>query len=336
MERLKAAVIGLGRQATEDHLPGLLNSQFAKLEAVCDIDQQKSDEWAAKSGVKGFTDYGELLDSTKLDFVIVATPHDAYGKIVEQAAARKLHVLKEKPFARNLEEAHAIKRICDENGIKLMTTLQRRFNPVYTAYFQLKDQIGEPFFADLNYTLFVNNPHEGWRGKKDTAGGGCIVDMGYHMIDMIIWYLGLPDKIHAEFSCKAKPEEVYDAEDTAHVLFAYDNDLHGSLKLSRYFPPKTEQIRIVGERGIIEVERGTIRRLKSNGELAESLSREHSWPAAASSQIDHFCRVIRGQRENMGSPEYHMQHVSFVEACYLSKTEGRYVKPKELLASYGK
>ena len=64
-----------------------------------------------------------------------------------------------------------------------------------------------PFFVDVKYTLFVDNLHEGWRGQRDSAGGGCIIDMGYHMIDMVIWYFGLPDNLHAEFSSKAKPEE---------------------------------------------------------------------------------------------------------------------------------
>mgnify|MGYP001558968253 CR=1 FL=1 len=251
MTKLKSAMIGLGHQAIDDHIPGLKNSQFASLEAICDTDEEKLREWQDKLQVPGFTDYRELFDKTELDFVIVATPHDAYKGIIEIASERHLHILKEKPFARNLEEAMYFKRLCDENDIRLMTTLQRRFNPIYTTFFQLKDQIGEPFFVDIRYTLFVDGPNEGWRGQKDSAGGGCIIDMGYHMIDMIIWYFGLPDDVHAEFSSKAKPEEKYDAEDTAFILFSYNNDLHGSLMLSRYYPPKTEQIKVIGDRGII-------------------------------------------------------------------------------------
>ena len=235
-----------------------------------------------------------------------------------------------------MEEALFFKRLCDENDIKLMTTLQRRFNPIYTTFFQLKDQIGEPFFVDVKYTLFVDNPHEGWRGQRDSAGGGCIIDMGYHMIDMVIWYFGLPDNLHAEFSSKAKLGEEYDAEDTASILFQYEDGLHGSMLLSRYYPPKTEQIKVIGDRGIIEIDRGRIRRLRNNGEEAESLTREHSWPVAATNQIDYFCRIIKGEKENMGDPEYHLQHVSFIDACYKSKREGIYINPKKLLADFAR
>ncbi len=336
MKRLKSAVIGLGHQGLGYHIPALRDSQFATLEAICDIDEVKLKESQDKLEIPGFTNYIDLFNSIELDFAIVATPHNVYRGIIEEASRRHLHIFKEKPFARNLEEALYFKRLCDKSKIELTTTLQRRFNPIYTTFFQLRDQIGDPFFVDVRYTLFADSPHEGWRGQKGSAGGGCIVDMGYHMIDMIIWYFGLPDNVHAEFSAKAKPEEKYDAEDTAFVLFSYENGLHGSLFLSRYCPPKTEQIRVIGDRGIIEVERGHIRRLRNNGEVAESLKREHSWPTAATNQIDYFCRVISGERENIGSPEYHLQHVSFIDACYKSKKEGTYINPKKLLADFNK
>jgi len=160
--------------------------------------------------------------------------------------------------------------------------------------------------------------------------------MGYHMIDMLIWYFGLPDKVHAEFSTKACPDVKYDAEDTASILFCYNSGLYGNLIISRYYSPKTEYIKVVGSRGVIEVERGKIRRKKSDGEVVESLSRDIAWPTAAVNQIDYFCRVIRNERENFSSPEYHLQHMSFIEACYLSQQKGCYVSPKKILAKVKK
>lgn len=336
MRKLKAAIIGLGHQSIEDHIPGLKESRFASLEAICDSDEGKLREWQEKLQVRGYRDFLELFDSEELDFVVAAIPHNLYKEIIEEATKRRIHILKEKPFARSLQEAFYFKRLCDENKVQLMTTLQRRFNPIYAVFFQLKDQIGELFYIDAKYTLFVDNPHEGWRGIKEIAGGGCVIDMGYHIIDMLIWYFGLPDKIHAEFSSKARPEAKYDTEDTAHVLFSYDDGPHGSLILSRFYPPKTENITILGSKGIIEVKRGSIRRLKNNGKVIESLTREYSWSTAATNQIDYFCRVIRGEKENVGSPEYHLQHVSFIDACYKSKYEGSYINPKELLKFHGK
>ena len=73
--------------------------------------------------------------------------------------------------------------------------------------------------------------------------------MGYHLVDMLLWYFGLPDRISADMSVTARPDRAYDAEDTALVHFSYDSGLYGSLLLSRFLGPKSEQIRLVGSRG---------------------------------------------------------------------------------------
>ena len=142
-----------------------------------------------------------------------------------------------------------------------MVTLQRRFNPIYTSFLQLADQIGTPFVVDAQYTLHTPDPSEGWRGKTAKAGGGCVIDMGYHLIDMILWYFGQPDRILADLSVSARPDREYDAEDTALIHFAYVSGLYGSLLISRFIGPKREQIRLVGSKGIVQLERGRVQRL---------------------------------------------------------------------------
>ena len=328
--RLRVGVVGLGKQALEDHVPGLLACEGAELVAVCDTDPQVAQRTAERLRVPGHTDHRTMFDAQNLDMVVVCVPHHAGRAVVEDAAAAKIHVLKEKPFATTLAEAHGLTRICEDVGIHLMVTLQRRFNPIYTSFPQLADQIGTPFAVDARYTIHTLDPSEGWRGHADQAGGGCIIDMGYHLIDMIIWYFGLPDLVWADTSVGARPDRDYDAEDTALLHFRYDSGLYGSLLISRFMGPKTEQIRLTGSRGIVDLERGRIRRLGNDGQVMESLAREQSWPSAASCQIEHFCRVINGLRINTSGPRDHLEHMRFVEACYRSARTHAPVAPKEL------
>ena len=73
-----------------------------------------------------------------------------------------------------------------------------------------------------------------------------------------------------------------------------------AIPLSTDSPPKKSMyLKVVGSRGMVDVQRGRIQRCKENGELAESLTRENGWPSASTSQIDYFCRVIRGEKENI-------------------------------------
>ncbi|MFD9073561.1 Gfo/Idh/MocA family protein [Streptomyces lasiicapitis] len=264
--RKKAVVIGLGHQALEDHLPGLADSQFTQLAAVCDTDPSKVAAQAQQHNVPGFTDIHTLLEDVHPDFAIVAVPHHAGREVIATCAAAGVHVMKEKPFATCPAEAAELVALCDKAGI-----------------------------------------------------------------DLLIWYLGLPDRILSDTSTAAHPDADYDAEDTALVHLAYDSGLYGSLLISRSAGPKTEQLTMTGPRGAVVIERGRVRRLAPDGQLIESLTREPAWPSAATPQIDCFCRVLDGERTNPCGPSTHMAHAAFLAAAYTSQHSRTPADPKEYL-----
>ena len=308
----RVGVVGLGARATKV-LPDALRHTAVELKAVCDVDANRLSTW---HGVPTFTECEEMLDKVNLDFIVVMTPHHSHLPLVRAAARRGVHVLKEKPFARSLEEALEIQRVCDAANIHLMTSLPRRFNLNYKLFHEWVHRVGQPFFAEFTYTKFVEQPGHGWRGHKSLAGGGCIIDLGYHMVDMILWNLGLPDRVHASISASAAPNSSYDAEDTALVGFRYANGLHGSLTLSRFLPAH-ERVRLAGSEGILEATPHELRFLRSDGvEIeAKALSNQRSEFAE---QLDYFSGVIRGEKPNFASPTEHLLHARFVDACYTS------------------
>lgn len=146
--QLRAGVVGMGKQAIEDHIPGLLASDGAKLVAICDDDPEVVREQQYRQRVPGYTDFREMFKAEHLDLVVVATPHHVGRDVVSAAAEHGIHVLKEKPFATSMDEAKELASVCEQAGIQLMVTLQRRFNPIYTSFLQLADQIGTPFVVD--------------------------------------------------------------------------------------------------------------------------------------------------------------------------------------------
>lgn len=327
----RVGVVGVGHQATEDHLPAVEACPRTELRAVCDIDAATGSPVAARYGVPFYESVDVMLHDEDLDFVVVTVPHGVHRDVTERAIRAGVHVLKEKPFAVSAADARHLQQLADAHGIQVMTTLQRRFNPTYTSFFQLADQIGTPFAVDVQYTLGVERPDEGWRGQRAIAGGGCLIDMGYHMLDLLIWYLGLPDRLAATISSRAIPGQEYDAEDTANVLMTWDSGLHGTMRISRAMPPKTERFRLVGTDGTIEIERGVIRRFRRDGELLEELRRLGAWAPAAVSQLEFFCDVVDGRAENHGSPGYHLQHTTFIDAAYRAAATGHVVDIKGAL-----
>lgn len=326
----RVGVIGVGHQSVEDHLPALAASARTELVALCDINEGSGRPIADEYGVPFYSTVESMLKHEQLDFVVVAVPHVVHREVTEAAIRAGVHVLKEKPFAVSRSDAEYLKKLADQHDIQVMTTLQRRFNPTYTSYFQLAEQIGTPFAVDIQYTLGVERPDEGWRGQRSTAGGGCLIDMGYHMLDLLIWYLGLPDRLAATISSQAIPDHAYDAEDTANVLMTWDSGLHGTMRISRAMPPKTERFRLFATEGTIEIERGVIRRFRKDGELLEELRRTGAWSPAAVSQVEYFCDVIDGEAINHGGPEYHLQHTTFIDAAYRAALTGNVVDLKEV------
>jgi predicted dehydrogenase len=331
--KLKVGVIGLGHQSLEDHIPAIKASQDVELVGVVEIDKEKIKSFSKENkNIKVYDNFDELIKNQKLDFVIIALPHYLHYEFTKKALLNKIPVLKEKPFAISLTQAKELKEIAEKTKIPIVVTLQRRFNPIYSTFFQLIDKIGKPFYIEIKYTFYTDKPHEGWRGKKELAGGGCLIDMGYHVIDLLMWYFGLPDKVFAEMSCTAKEGIIYNAEDTAQVIFKYETkNIWGSLLVSRVIPPKQEYLNVYGTRGIIHLERGKIERYSSSGELQESLKREYNWPSAAQDQIEYFVKVIRGEKENISGPEFHLNHLVFIEAAYKSAKVKKYINPKEFL-----
>jgi len=331
--KLKVGVIGLGGQALGDHIPAIQESMDVELSGVVDINRKKVQDFLKENKkVKGYNNFDDFLKEQKPDFIVLAVPHCLHCQITIKAIKNKIHVLKEKPFATSIKEVQKIKELADKNNTVVMVTLQRRFNPIYSTFLQLIDKIGNPFYIEGKYTFFTDKPYEGWRGKKELAGGGCLIDMGYHIIDLLIWYFGLPDNVFAQTSHRAKENIDYNTEDTARVMFKYqEKNLWGSLLVSRVIPPKQEYLSVYGTRGSIHLERGKIERYTPDGKMQESLQRENSWPSAAQDQIEYFVKVIHKEKENISSPEFHLNHLAFIEAAYKSKEKHQYINPKEFL-----
>ncbi|MEV6778105.1 Gfo/Idh/MocA family protein [Streptomyces syringium] len=330
--RKRAAMVGLGGQAISDHLPGLAQCHLAELAGVCDVDADRVAAAADMHQVPGFTTVDRLLTEVRPDFVVAAVPHYAGREVIAACAEAGVHVLKEKPFATDPHEAAELAALCGKAGIELMVTVQRRFHPVYAAALQLLERIGSPYLVEGRYTFHCPDPSAGWRGRAKLAGGGCLADMGYHLIDVLIWYLGLPDRVLADTSTAAVPGAEYDAEDTALVHLAYDRGLYGSLLVSRSAGPKTERLAITGPHGTLAVERGTVLLLDPGGQVIESLLREPAWPCPPAVQIDRFCRVLDGIAPNPSGPAAHLPHTAFLAAAYASATTNRPADPKEFLA----
>lgn len=335
---LRTVVIGLGNQSKEDHLPALTQSQNFELVGVCDIDAKKVAEVSTEYNVAGSTELEKLLTEQDFQVAVVSVPHHTYENIISTLAAAGKHIIKEKPFATSIDEAKRLMQVLKSTPVYLAVTVQRRFNPIYQTFHQLKKRIGKIYSIEGQYTMNVLSLDTGWRASKELSGGGALIDMGYHFVDLLIWYFGMPTSVTARLTRGNRPNQKYDVEDTAHLLFdynlelRYDEKLVGNFVISRVYPEKQERVRVFGTDGVIEVSRGLIRRLDINGNEIERLERKGGWPSAAVEQLDFFAERIRqfvpGSVQDYSE---HLQHVAVIEAAYESDRLGTSCRPSDFL-----
>jgi len=233
MEKIRLGLIGLG-YIGKIHFRHCQKLANAKLIAASDL-SKKALKNANDAGVKKtYTNYEQLLKDPTVDAVIIALPTHLHTQCAKQTAEAQKHILLEKPIARNIAEAKEIILAARKNNVKLMMGYPLRFNP---AFCKLKERIddgtlGEIEIANAAYIStgpFMHRaeahtplPVPEWWFNKELTGGGALIDLGSHIINLLRWYFGEITNIKSHFGYRFN----LDFEDSATCIAKFE---HGTL-----------------------------------------------------------------------------------------------------------
>lgn len=191
---LRVGIIGCGGIAKGKHMPSLKKIDTVKMVAFCDINEEKA-QYAAKTygaeGAKVYTDYQKMLTEEKLDAVYVCTPNNMHAPISIAAMEAGCHVLCEKPMAKTAEEAAAMQKAQKRTGKKLTIGYQNRFLPdsQYLKRACLRGDLGEIYFAKAHALRRRAVPTWGVFLNEEAQGGGPLIDIGTHALDLTLWLM---------------------------------------------------------------------------------------------------------------------------------------------------
>lgn len=201
MKQINLGIIGLGSQGKVS-LSSSLRLKGARILAAADV-SEKALRYAKKRGVKNvYNSYEELLKNDEIDAVVVNLPNFLHLDGAEKAAEAGKDILLEKPLARTVEEGEKILSAVRKNGVKLMVGYDLRFNPLLT---KTHDEIIDGLFGSVKIAEATNvsggpfSPRSdsvgpvqvpSWWLDKKLSGGGALLDLGSHMIDLLIWLFG--------------------------------------------------------------------------------------------------------------------------------------------------
>ena len=191
MDKVRIGIIGCGGIANQKHMPALKKLPDVEMIAFCDIVEERAQAAAAKFGVEGakvFTDYKELL-KLDLDVVHVLTPNKQHSFITVDALESGKHVMCEKPMAINSVEAKKMLDAAKRTGKKLTIGYQNRFRPECRYLKQCCEagDLGEIYYARAQAIRRRAVPTWGVFLDAENQGGGPLIDIGTHALDLTLW-----------------------------------------------------------------------------------------------------------------------------------------------------
>jgi len=232
-EKLKIGVVGLGMGNA--HICGYKKHPGCEVVAIADLDEARLKARGDEHGIKGrYKSLTEMLKANKLDIVSIATPNKFHKPLAIEALEAGCNVLCEKPMAMNADEARDMLKAAKKAKKRLMINFSYRFTEQSWAMKQTVESgiLGDIYFARTQWHRRRGLPgFGGWFGQKALAGGGPLIDLGVHRLDLALWLMNYPKPTWVMgstydpiASAKAKAEgKKFDVEDMAVGLIKFEN-----------------------------------------------------------------------------------------------------------------
>lgn len=251
MKKLKVGVIGVG-SISDNHILSYIANENCELYAFCDINEKTLKTKGERYSVtRLFMDKDEMLRACpEIDIVSVCTWNCAHAECSIAALNAGKHVLCEKPMAMNAEEAEKMLEAAKRNNKLLMIGFVRRYGNDCSVIKDFVDtgDFGEIYYAKATYLRRAGAPG-GWFGEKQLSGGGPLIDLGVHVIDLARYVAGNPKPVSAYGATfhklgnrdhlkltrrynQNKEKDKFDVEDFATAMIRFDNGFVLSVEAS--------------------------------------------------------------------------------------------------------
>jgi predicted dehydrogenase len=344
---VKIAVVGAG-SISESHLRSYKENPQAELYAICDLNEERARAKAEKYGIPNvYTDYNELLKDPNIDAISVCTWNNGHAPISIAALNAGKHVLCEKPLCKTVEEAVAVEEAVRSSGKTLQVGFVRRYasNTRIVKEYIDNGEFGDIYYAKATCIRRLGNPG-GWFSDIERSGGGPLIDLGVHVIDLC-WYLMGRPKVKSisgntyrklgnrsnvknlnYYKAADYNAEHNDVEDLANAVIRFENGASLLVDVSFTLHAKKDEIsvKLFGEKGGFEVEP----ELSIVTEKYDTIlnvtpqinNLSFDFVKGFQDEIDHFIGVCLGERETLSPVEDGVEMMKMLCGIYESAEKG--------------
>jgi UDP-N-acetylglucosamine 3-dehydrogenase len=341
---IRIAIAGAGAITERAHIPALRSVAHAQIVALQSRTADKAERVAralwpdAADRPRVYSNFDDMLARERPDAVGIFTPNHLHCESTVKALRAGAHVLVEKPMAPTAAESREMVEAAEKARRVLMVAMQRRFGGIERA---IKDvlasgAIGNPNFIRARLSHGGPQawaPGQKWFTTASEAGGGAMLDLGVHVADLAIWFMGEIDSVSGQVGTLAKQIEV---DDTGAMVIHFKSGAIGVVEASWSSMPPLSAIEIYGTEGRVMAgyPRNDISILKSDGSPAPGFSREdvmsrfdpRDFLAPSRVLAENFINAIRGRAKPSPDGIDGLRAVEAIEACYRSSRTGSRIK----------
>lgn len=348
MEQLRIGIVGTGRIVQVHHLPNWAKIPQAKVVAVSDVAPGRARQVADQHDIPySFEDYRELVAHPEVDAVQVCAPNFLHAPITLAALKAGKHVLCEKPLATTVAAAQEMVETARQVGRTLMVGLNNRFRTdvrVLRRHIEAGD-LGDIYYVKCGWLRRRGNPF-GWFADTSKSGGGPLIDLGVHVIDLARYLMGKPKAItvtgstyrnigaydvkdwtqYSAMDAKGGPQRFSDVEDMASAFIRFDNgatlvvDVSWALNIKQ----DVNYYEVYGTKGGAKLNPLEIA-TEYHGHLADLTPAYKEVMPAHEGELRHFVESVLSGQEPICPGEDGLAMAQILEAIYESARTGREV-----------
>jgi predicted dehydrogenase len=346
-KEVRVGVIGLGMGRL--HIEHYRKHPGARLQAVCDQDEGLARKLAAEFGIpQVFTRFEEFLAHAEIDAATVAVPNFLHKSMTLALLDRGLHVMCEKPMAMDTAEALEMRDRVRTSGLKFMIHYNQRFRPEHQYFKRLIESgsLGDVYYGNAGWRRMRGMPRfGGWFSQKKMSGGGPLIDLGVHMLDLTRWLIGSPKAVtvsastysHIAQSLAREQNKEFDVEDLASTLIRLDNGSSLVMEVSwalNFEEREKVYLELSGTRGGLSnvtfdyKDTTTCIFREENGAMVKSVPLRY--PPTFENAQQHFVNCILEDRQPGPGADDGVETMRILDAIYESARIGREVEIRHI------
>ena len=352
MKTYNVGIVGCGGIARGAHWPFYKNDKRVKVVAVCDIIKERAEAFVRDFYPEAavYTDYRDLVAREDIDCVDICTPNYLHSEIAVAAFAHGKNVFSEKPDAVSPEKAIAMKEAAEKAGKLLMVMRNNRFADAsaYMKKYIDAGRMGEIYAGRCAWQRRRGIPGKGgWFTTKAQSGGGPLIDLGVHMIDLAVWLMGNPtpvavsgntfckfantdvsDSVNSNFGDK-KAGGTFDVEDLAMGMIRFDNGAVLQIEFSWASNIEHERrfVELMGTKAGFAIDGAQMKIFaEENGQLLDVVPPGHQRDDGHARNLRNFVDVLLDGAEPCYKPQQGVDMIAILEGFYKSARLGREVR----------